>query len=57
MEREGFFHSLSDEFIYYIISLCYCVCRVGPELGFEDPNLTALVSENLEKMMKRRQVP
>lgn len=32
------------------------MCRVGPELGFEDPNLTALVSENLEKMMKRRQV-
>uniref|UniRef100_A0A3Q7F485 JmjC domain-containing protein n=1 Tax=Solanum lycopersicum TaxID=4081 RepID=A0A3Q7F485_SOLLC len=31
--------------------------KVGPELGFEDPNLTALVSENLEKMMKRRQVP
>ncbi|XP_049382601.1 lysine-specific demethylase JMJ25 isoform X1 [Solanum stenotomum] len=30
--------------------------KVGPELGFEDPNLTALVSENLEKMMKRRQV-
>ncbi|CAN4083997.1 unnamed protein product [Withania somnifera] len=29
--------------------------KVGPELGFEDPNLTALVSENLEKM-KRRQV-
>ncbi|XP_049357320.1 lysine-specific demethylase JMJ25 isoform X2 [Solanum verrucosum] len=30
--------------------------KVGPELGFEDPNLTALVSENLEKMMKRREV-
>nr|XP_016508753.1 PREDICTED: lysine-specific demethylase JMJ25-like [Nicotiana tabacum] len=30
--------------------------KVGPELGFEDPNLTALVSENLEKMIKRRQV-
>ncbi|KAK4711239.1 hypothetical protein R3W88_005752 [Solanum pinnatisectum] len=31
--------------------------KVGPELGFEDPNLTTLVSENLEKMMTRRQVP
>jgi lysine-specific demethylase 3 len=33
-------------------------CRLGAELGFEDPNLTAKVSENLEKMMvKRRQIP
>ncbi|KAF8387810.1 hypothetical protein HHK36_026468 [Tetracentron sinense] len=28
----------------------------GAELGFEDPNLTAMVSENLEKMIKRRQI-
>ncbi|KAM1144613.1 hypothetical protein FF1_033387 [Malus domestica] len=30
--------------------------KLGAELGFEDPNLTAAVSENLEKMTKRRQV-
>ncbi|KAG9140563.1 hypothetical protein Leryth_016078 [Lithospermum erythrorhizon] len=30
--------------------------KTGPELGFEDPNLTALVSENLEKMTKRKQI-
>lgn len=29
--------------------------KIGPALGFEDPNLTALVSENLEKMIQRRQ--
>ncbi|KAF8392608.1 hypothetical protein HHK36_022954 [Tetracentron sinense] len=28
----------------------------GAELGFEDPNLTAMVSDNLEKMIKRRQI-
>ncbi|XP_027105205.1 E3 ubiquitin-protein ligase JMJ24 isoform X1 [Coffea arabica] len=31
--------------------------KLGPELGFEDPNLTALVSKNLEEMVKRRQIP
>uniref|UniRef100_A0A5B7A1W7 Putative lysine-specific demethylase JMJ25 isoform X1 n=1 Tax=Davidia involucrata TaxID=16924 RepID=A0A5B7A1W7_DAVIN len=30
--------------------------KLGAELGFEDPNLTAMVSENLEKMIKRRQI-
>ncbi|XP_022892323.1 lysine-specific demethylase JMJ25 [Olea europaea var. sylvestris] len=30
--------------------------KLGPELGFEDPNLTALVSQNLESMVKRRQI-
>ncbi|TQE05124.1 hypothetical protein C1H46_009276 [Malus baccata] len=30
--------------------------KLGAELGFEDPNLTAAVSENLEKMTTRRQV-
>ncbi|XP_031130580.1 lysine-specific demethylase JMJ25 isoform X2 [Ipomoea triloba] len=30
--------------------------KTGPELGFEDPNLTAFVSENLEGTIKRRQV-
>uniref|UniRef100_A0A5B6ZX44 Putative lysine-specific demethylase JMJ25 isoform X1 n=1 Tax=Davidia involucrata TaxID=16924 RepID=A0A5B6ZX44_DAVIN len=30
--------------------------KIGAELGFEDPNLTAMVSENLEKMIKRRQI-
>ncbi|KAI8024292.1 Lysine-specific demethylase JMJ25 [Camellia lanceoleosa] len=30
--------------------------KLGMELGFEDPNLTAMVSENLEKMVKRRQI-
>ncbi|PON81684.1 WRC domain containing protein [Trema orientale] len=30
--------------------------KLGAELGFEDPNLTAAVSENLEKMTKRRQI-
>ncbi|PQQ06479.1 lysine-specific demethylase JMJ25 isoform X2 [Prunus yedoensis var. nudiflora] len=30
--------------------------KFGAELGFEDPNLTAAVSENLEKMTKRRQI-
>lgn len=30
--------------------------KLGSELGFEDPNLTALVSENLEQMVKRRQI-
>ncbi|KAM6577824.1 hypothetical protein CsatB_029661 [Cannabis sativa] len=30
--------------------------KLGLELGFEDPNLTAAVSDNLEKMIKRRQI-
>ncbi|CAH9081363.1 unnamed protein product [Cuscuta epithymum] len=30
--------------------------KFGPELGFEDPSLTAPVAENLEGMMKKRQV-
>ncbi|XP_062143885.1 E3 ubiquitin-protein ligase JMJ24 isoform X2 [Alnus glutinosa] len=30
--------------------------KLGAELGFEDPNLTAMVSENLDKMVKRRQI-
>ncbi|KAL0407363.1 UNVERIFIED_CONTAM: Lysine-specific demethylase [Sesamum latifolium] len=30
--------------------------KLGPELGFEDPNLTSLVSQNLENMVKRRQI-
>nr|XP_023883367.1 lysine-specific demethylase JMJ25 isoform X2 [Quercus suber] len=30
--------------------------KLGAELGFEDPNLTAMVSENMEKMTKRRQI-
>ncbi|KAL8107908.1 E3 ubiquitin-protein ligase JMJ24 [Apium graveolens] len=30
--------------------------KVGADIGFEDPNLTALVSENLDKVIKRRQV-
>ncbi|KAB2621529.1 lysine-specific demethylase JMJ25 [Pyrus ussuriensis x Pyrus communis] len=30
--------------------------KLGAELGFEDPNLTVAVSENLEKMTTRRQV-
>ncbi|KAL8166366.1 hypothetical protein V2J09_007865 [Rumex salicifolius] len=30
--------------------------KLGGELGFEDPNLTARVSENLEKMVKQRQI-
>ncbi|KAG6702181.1 hypothetical protein I3843_07G019700 [Carya illinoinensis] len=30
--------------------------KLGAELGFEDPNLTAMVSENLEKMVKGRQI-
>ncbi|KAK6233183.1 hypothetical protein SCA6_003256 [Theobroma cacao] len=30
--------------------------KLGTELGFEDPNLTAAVSENLEKVAKRRQI-
>lgn len=30
--------------------------KLGAELGFEDPNLTAVVSENMEKMTKRRQI-
>lgn len=30
--------------------------KLGAELGFEDPSLTALVSENLEKMIKQRQI-
>ncbi|XP_075523143.1 E3 ubiquitin-protein ligase JMJ24-like isoform X1 [Primulina tabacum] len=30
--------------------------KLGPELGFEDPNLTALVSKHLERMVKQRQV-
>ncbi|KAL8511443.1 hypothetical protein ACS0TY_018013 [Phlomoides rotata] len=30
--------------------------KSGPELGFEDPNLTSLVSRNLEKMVPSRQV-
>ncbi|EXB37164.1 Lysine-specific demethylase 3B [Morus notabilis] len=29
---------------------------LGSEVGFEDPNLTAAVSENMEKMPKRRQI-
>ncbi|KAJ7977956.1 lysine-specific demethylase JMJ25 [Quillaja saponaria] len=30
--------------------------KIGKEIGFEDPNLTAMVSENLETMVKRRQI-
>ncbi|EYU43402.1 hypothetical protein ABFS82_08G143200 [Erythranthe guttata] len=30
--------------------------KLGPELGFEDHNLTSLVSQNLENMVKRRQI-
>lgn len=30
--------------------------KLGVELGYEDPNLTAMVSENMEKMVKRRQI-
>ncbi|PIN04335.1 putative transcription factor 5qNCA, contains JmjC domain [Handroanthus impetiginosus] len=30
--------------------------KVGPELGFEDPNLTSLVSQNLDNMVKLRQI-
>lgn len=36
------------------VSFCFGF-RLGGELRFEDPNLTAMVSENLEKI-KRRQV-
>lgn len=41
--------------ICWVDALCFCY-RLGPELGFEDPNLTALVSQNLESMVKRRQI-
>ncbi|KAJ4719424.1 lysine-specific demethylase JMJ25 [Melia azedarach] len=30
--------------------------KLGSELGFEDPNLTAAVSQNLENLMKRKQI-
>ncbi|KAH7847344.1 hypothetical protein Vadar_024994 [Vaccinium darrowii] len=30
--------------------------KLGAELGFEDPNLTSMVSENLEKMVKQRHI-
>ncbi|XP_042506620.1 lysine-specific demethylase JMJ25 isoform X2 [Macadamia integrifolia] len=30
--------------------------KVGAELGFEDPNLTARVADSLEKMIERRQI-
>ncbi|KAI3466663.1 hypothetical protein Pfo_023326 [Paulownia fortunei] len=30
--------------------------KIGPELGFEDPNITSLVSQNLENIIKRRQI-
>ncbi|XP_047971298.1 lysine-specific demethylase JMJ25 isoform X2 [Salvia hispanica] len=30
--------------------------KFGPELEYEDPNLTTLVSKNLENMVKRRQI-
>ncbi|KAK6154706.1 hypothetical protein DH2020_008954 [Rehmannia glutinosa] len=30
--------------------------KLGPELGFEDPNLTSSVSQNLENMIKHRQI-
>lgn len=30
--------------------------KLGAELGFEDPNLTSMVSENLEKMVKHRHI-
>ncbi|XP_010242027.1 PREDICTED: lysine-specific demethylase JMJ25 [Nelumbo nucifera] len=30
--------------------------KSGAELGFDDPNLTAMVADNLEKMIKRRQI-
>ncbi|MCI13539.1 PsbP-like protein, partial [Trifolium medium] len=29
---------------------------LGGEIGYGDPNLTAMVSENYEKMSKRRQI-
>ncbi|CAL0300096.1 unnamed protein product [Lupinus luteus] len=30
--------------------------KLGSEIGYGDPNLTAMVSENYEKMVKRRQI-
>lgn len=30
--------------------------KLGAELGFEDPDLTAMVSKNLEEVVKRRQI-
>ncbi|BAT95066.1 hypothetical protein VIGAN_08172800 [Vigna angularis var. angularis] len=30
--------------------------KLGAEIGYGDPNLTAMVSENYEKMVKRRQI-
>lgn len=38
-----------------INGLSFC-CRLGAELVFEDRNLTAMVSENLERMTKQTQV-
>jgi len=36
--------------------LTCCFARLGAEIGYGDPNLTAMVSENYEKMVKRRQI-
>lgn len=33
-----------------------CFARLGAEIGYGDPNLTAMVAENYEKMAKRRQI-
>lgn len=33
-----------------------CFVRLGAQIGYGDPNLTAMVSENYEKMVKRRQI-
>ena len=60
-ERLIWFYSLSSPIVQYAISKSpfwphFC-CRLGAELGFEDPNLTSMVSENLEKMVKQKQIP
>lgn len=49
MDKESL---LADQFKKFALA----VCRFSAELGFEDPNLTAMVSENLDRMTKRKQI-
>lgn len=45
----------SAPFVEMLKAICLCG-RLGAEIGFEDPNLTAAVSENLEKVSKQREI-
>lgn len=51
-----FFDFVSDISMSLYLFTIRCFARLGGEIGYGDPNLTAMVSENYEKMSKRRQI-